>query len=360
MMRTKLIYVGSIITTLIIGVGLTFLFINYYPFKPTEVIKTIKEVNITEAESIKTSIAKIDKAVYVLESYSGSRLIGSGTGFVYKQDDKYGYIITNHHVVNGSTSMKAIGTDGKTIIAKVLGSDEYADLAVLSIPKEDVLQVAMIGKSDTLAVGDTLFTVGSPLGKEYIGTVTKGILSGKNRTISVDLTNGSFIMEVLQTDAAINPGNSGGPLLNINGEVIGVNSLKLVRDTIEGMGFAIPIEIVMGTVDRLEKGIVIKRPLMGVDLLDVTDTYGLYFNNILLPDAIKEGTVIAGVEKGLPAYAAGIRKGDIILSINNIPTPDAAHFRFILYKYSIGDVIKVKYLSQGKAREISIVLDKSL
>ncbi len=358
-MRTRLIYITTIIMTLVIGVSATMV-IGYYLLNKEPVIKTIKEVNITESGSIKSAIDKIYNAVLAVETYKGTRVVSTGTGFIYKQDDKYGYIITNHHVIAGATKVNVITANGEEVNAKILGSDQYADIAVLSIEKAAVLQVATIGKSDTLKLGDTLFTVGSPLGNQYRGTVTKGILSGKDRTVSLDVNNGAFIMQVLQTDAAINPGNSGGPLLNINGEVVGVNSLKLVQDTIEGMGFAIPIEIVMGSVDRLEKGEVIKRPLIGAELVDVTDVYGLLIKGITVDKSIASGVVIADVTANMPASIAGLKKGDIISEINGVKIEDIAHFRFNLYKFSIGETITVKYYRDIKLETLKILLDKSL
>ena len=268
-MRTKLLYITELIIALAIGAGSMWYVAD---LTKEETTKIVKDVTVTEADTIKESIDKVYDSVVLLESYRAGRLVGSGTGFVYKINDTDAYIITNHHVIDNSDEVKMTNSKKGEFKVTILGSDEMSDLAVLSVPKEGALKAAEIGKSDQVELGDTVFTVGSPLGKQYMGTVTKGILSGKSRTISVQLTNGSFIMEVLQTDAAINPGNSGGPLLNINGEVIGVNSLKLVEDEIEGMGFAIPVEIVMGAVGRLEKGEKIIRPLLGIEMLDVSNT----------------------------------------------------------------------------------------
>jgi len=244
--------------------------------------------------------------------------------------------------------------------AKVLGSDTYADIAVLSISKDAVLKVAEIGKSTDMELGDTLFTVGSPLGIEYMGTVTKGILSGKDRTVEVSLSNGEFMMEVLQTDAAINPGNSGGPLCNINGEVIGVNSLKLVQDEIEGMGFAIPIEMGMTMIEQLEKGNQVKRPLLGVSMLDVDDTFALYRNDILVPDDVENGIVVVSVEENSPAFNSGLQKGDILLEIDDKEIESIAHFRFMLYKHSVGDTMTLKYYRNGKIKELKVDLNQSI
>lgn len=349
------------IASLFVGIILTLIVVSFVPFKTQYVEKTVSEVTITESDTIKTGVEKIYDAVVVIESYKGNKLAGSGTGFVYKKDDKKGYIITNYHVISGATSLKVVNANNESVDATLLGGDQYEDIAVLSINKDAVLGVAEIGSSEESSIGDTLFTVGTPVGSEYMGTVTKGILSGKNRTVTVDLdNNGSYMMQVLQTDAAINPGNSGGPLCNINGEVIGVNSLKLVQDTIEGMGFAIPIELVMTSIDRLEKGKEIVRPVLGIESLDVDNTYALYRNNILLDEDIDNGVVIINVLADSPAANAKLTKGDVILEIEGNKITDSAHLKYILYKYTIGDTIKILYYRDGKINEAKILLTQSV
>lgn len=344
-----------------IGIAGTIVTVHYFPIKTATVEKTVSEVEVTETDTIKSGIDKIYNAVVVIESYKGNQLAGSGTGFVYKKDNETGYVITNNHVISGAGSIKVVNMNNETVEAKVLGSDEYEDIAVLAIDAKNVLAVAEIGSSEEASIGDTVFTVGSPVGSEYMGTVTKGILSGKDRTVDVNLDNGSaYVMQVLQTDAAINPGNSGGPICNINGEVIGVNSLKLVQDTIEGMGFAIPIELVMTSVDRLEKGESIVRPILGVETLDADNTYALYRNNILLNDDIKSGVVIVNVQDNTPASAAGLMKGDVILEIEGNEVSDSAHLKYILYKYTVGDTIKLKYYRNNKIEEVSVKLNKAV
>lgn len=359
-MRTKFIYIFSIIMAILIGAASTFTYLYYFPFKVEETIIT-ENISFEEQDRIFDSVNKVYDSVVLLESYLNNRLIGSGTGFVYKQDDKNGYIMTNHHVVAKADTVKATMSTGKEIEVKVLGTDEILDLAVLSLPKSEVMQVAKIGTTDTLELGDTLFTVGSPLGKQYIGTVTKGILSGKDRTVTATLSNGNFIMEVLQTDAAINPGNSGGPLLNIAGEVIGVNSMKLVKDEIEGMGFAIPIDLAMSFVTRLEKGEKIERPMLGLGLIDLTDTYSLYLSGISVNNSsLREGVVIANIENDSPASTKNFQVGDVITEINGFKTKDLAHLRFNLYKYKVGETITVRYFRGEEAKTAKVTLDKSL
>lgn len=354
-MKTKIIYIVSIILSFFIGICGT-LAVNHY-FKADDTIN--KKVTVTEQDSIQNSIDKVYDAVVVVEVYNGDKLVSTGTGFVYKKDEKNGYIITNHHVIESNGSIKITNTGGSTVDAKLLGSDEYADIAVLSIDKEAALKTADVGSVNDMELGDTVFTIGSPLGSEYMGTVTKGILSGKNRTVTVNLNNSKFVMEVLQTDAAINPGNSGGPLLNINGEVIGVNSMKLVQDQIEGMGFAIPIDMVMSSVERLEKGEKIDRPVIGVEMMDVDNPYALFYNQIKLDDNIESGVVVVNTIDDYPASKAGLKKGDVIVGIDDIEIPNSAYLRFTLYKYNVGDKVTVKYIQDGKLKETDMTLDKS-
>ncbi len=360
-MRSKIIYILSIILSFFIGTIGTIMVLSYYPMDGKVIEKEVKNVTVTESDTIKSAIDKVYDAVLYIESYDSTRLLSTGTGFIYKKDKQKGYVITNHHVIAGASKIQVVDTSGLRVEAKLLGSDEFADIAVLSIDATAVTQVVKIGDSTELNLGDSLFTVGSPLGESYMGTVTKGILSGKDRTVEVDLANkGSFMMEVLQTDAAINPGNSGGPLCNINGEVIGVNSLKLVEDEIEGMGFAIPIEIVMAGVDRLEKGEEIKRPYLGVELIDVTDYGRLYYYRINLNEDITHGAVIVNVGDDSPAKNAALESGDVILEIDKVKIKSVAHLRFILYKYEVGDTINVKYNRDGKEYTAKVLLDVSL
>ncbi len=358
-MREKRVYILTVIVTLFIGIIGTVLVIKYIP-DDNQKEKTIKEVSVKEDNTIKSAVDKIYDAVVYIESYKNNKAISSGTGFVYKKENKKGYIITNNHVIESADKVQITNNNGQIVEAKVLGSDVYADIAVLSISEEGVLSVAQIGDSTELELGDSLFTVGSPLGIEYMGTVTKGILSGKDRTVEVSLSNGEFMMEVLQTDAAINPGNSGGPLCNINGEVIGVNSLKLVKDEIEGMGFAIPIEMVMATVSQLEAGKEVQRPLLGVSMLDVNDTFALYRNNVIVPEDVDSGIAIIQVENNSPASVSGLKKGDIILEFDNVKIKSIAHFRFILYQHAVGDTVTLKYYSDGKIKETKVKLNKSI
>lgn len=352
-------YILVIIVSVFVGIIGTIFVYKKMPQELKTIEKQEKNITISESNTLKSAIEKIYNAVVVVETYRGNSVYSTGTGFIYKESENEGYIITNHHVIEKGTSYKITLITGEEYDAKLLGSDEYSDVAVLSIPKEAVIQIATIGKSEETEIGDTVFTVGSPLGKNYMGTVTKGILSGKNRTVTVSSsTNNSLMLEVLQTDAAINPGNSGGPLLNINGEVIGVNSMKLIKDEVEGMGFALPIEIVTSLSEKLEKGQKIERPLIGIEMSEVSNEYYLARQGITIPEDVTKGVVVINVSDDYPAKKAGLQKGDIILSINEIEITDAVHFKYLLYKYNIGDKVQIKYYRDNKIQETTMVLDK--
>ncbi len=307
---------------------------------------TINEKGISDA------VDKIYDAVVLIENYKNNQLYSTGTGFVYKIDSKKGYLLTNYHVVNGNTSLKVTLNNGNTVNATYLGGDEYLDIAVISIDSEYVMKVAEIGTSEESKLGDTLFTIGTPVDSEYMGTVTRGILSGKDRFVTV---SDSSVMKVLQTDAAINPGNSGGPLVNTNGEVIGINSLKIVEDEVEGIGFAIPIEDVMLHIDSFEKGEEIVRPFIGISMLNVSDSYYLYQYKIMLDESITSGAVVIEVTKDSPASSV-LEKGDVITKINGEEVKNTAYLRYELYKYNAGDTIEVTFIRDGKVKTEKIKL----
>jgi serine protease Do len=357
-MKQKIAYIITIIFAFFVGIICT-LYVTDYLKEDVVVNKTSLE--ITESDTIKPAIDKIYDAVVLIETYdSNNRGLGSGTGFVYKVDENKGYILTNHHVVDGASNIIITLSSGEEVNAEFLGSDEYSDVAVISISKEKVLAVAKLGDSSNTELGDTVFTVGSPLGSKYMGSVTKGILSGKDRQVTVTVSSGSLLIDVIQTDAAINPGNSGGPLVNINGEVIGITSLKLVEDEIEGMGFALPIEYALTYTERLENGEEIVRPVLGVQLSDLSSSYLLKSLNINIDSSVKKGVVLLKIEKDSNAYVSGLEVGDIITKINNDEIEDTASFRYSLYKYSIGDTIEITYIRKDKEYKTQVKLTETL
>ena len=349
-MRKRIITISSIILSFFIGAAGMYLLMNYLP---NDTIRTVfrdtKNVTITSSDSISESVDKLNSSVVVVQTLSGVQQIGSGTGFVYKMDDKKGYIITNNHVVSGGNKFNIILPNGNNTEATLLGGDVYSDIAVLSINKDYVTGVAEIGKSSDAKVGDTVFTIGAPISDEYSGTVTKGIISGKDRMVSVTLEGvGDYMMNVLQTDAAINPGNSGGPLANIKGQVI------------EGIGFSIPIDEAMVFVERLEKKEKIVRPMLGVSLINMTESYELYLSGIMLNPNSPEGVVIGSVSTDSPASKAGLQKGDIIIKMEKTEINSRAKLRYELYKHNVGDSIKVTYYRDGKEKTTTLTLNQAL
>lgn len=319
-------------------------------------------IPLSEDNSISNSVDKIYDSTVVIEGFKDSRLVSTGTGFIYKEKGDNFYIATNHHVISGVDSVKVILSNSLEVDAKVIGSEAYSDIGVLSIKKNKDVKVAVIGDSTKLRVGDTLFAVGAPEGADYAGTVTKGILSGKDRLVAVAL-NGSeasdYYMKVIQTDVAINPGNSGGPLCNIDGEVIGITNMKLVDSSVEGIGFAIPIEDVLYYAAILETGKEIERPYLGISMLDINNDYYLWQNGINVPNGINSGVVVVQAVDNSPADKAGLEKGDIIIEMDGKSITSVAELRYELYKHKVGEKIDVKYVRNNKKYTTEVSLSKN-
>lgn len=348
----KLLVTGII--CVFIGCGLMYALIYFYP---NTIVKSVTKQEVTVSDTgISKSVEKVyDSVVYIsTESASGSSI---GTGFVYKKTDKYAYILTNYHVVSSSKELTVEFSDDKEISAKNIGGDKYADIAVLIVDAKDVKAVAVTGKSANTKVGDTVFAVGAPMGLGYKGTVTKGILSGKDRMVAVSLSGNSsndWAMNVMQTDAAISPGNSGGPLCNINGEVIGVNSMKIVKNEVEGLGFSIPVEDALTYASKIEKGESTKRPYIGVELISIDDIAN--YKELNLDKSIKCGVLIGSVEKDSPGEKSGLKTKDVIIKIGDKKIENMAEFRYYLYKYQPGDKVKITVNRSGKEKVVEVKL----
>ena len=260
--------------TFFLGSSLMYGLIYFFPIINDDgEVTSYRNVSITDT-GIAESVAKVYDAVVVVESYNNGSLIATGTGFVFETDNDKAYIMTNNHVISGATEVRVTFTNNTTETVTVIGSDTYSDIAVLSIDKSKVISVAELGSSEDMRVGDTTFAVGAPLDYEvYSWSVTRGILSGKDRLVEVSLSGtgtSDYVMNVLQTDTAINSGNSGGPLCNANGEVIGITNMKLASSSIEGMGFAIPIETALEYAESFISGKQIERPYLGISTVSYT------------------------------------------------------------------------------------------
>lgn len=296
-------------------------------------------------------------------SQDGEEEAGTGSGVIYKKENGKAFIVTNHHVVENASQLEVSLKDGTRVPAKLLGSDVYMDLAVLEIDAKHVKKVAEFGNSDTVKPGEPVIAIGNPLGLQFAGSVTEGIISGTNRTVEVDLDqDGSpdWNAEVLQTDAAINPGNSGGALVNIQGQVIGINSMKIAQEAVEGIGFAIPINTVIPVISDLEKYGQVRRPYMGVELRSLSDISSYHLQATLhLPKNITEGAAIIQVEPMSPAAQAGLKQFDVIVALDDHKIRDVLDLRKYLYtKKSIGDKMKVTFYRDGEKHTVTMKLER--
>lgn len=336
--------------------------IYFFPTTITEsVIKEDKQVTITDT-GIAEAVEKIYDAVVVVSTYSNDRYIASGTGFVYKKDGNNYYLLTNYHVIEDGNHVTVTFTDGSVVETEIVGFDKYQDIAVLSIESKEDYKVAEIGNNEETRVGDTTFAVGAPLDNAYSWTVTRGIISGKDRMVEVSLDSSNtsdYVMKTLQTDAAINSGNSGGPLCNANGEVIGITSLKLVSNGVEGMGFAIPIEDAISKAEGIINGDISDYPYLGVSMLDFANAYYTQYYSIIRNSNLDSGVIVTSVEKNSPAAKGGIEANDIIISIEGKEVSSTAYLKYYLYQYNIGDTIKIVVYRDGKEVTLNITLGSS-
>ena len=354
---------NSTVKVLLVSIIVSFVcgMLGAYLISQTVSVKSVVE-NITTSElvenSISSSVDKVYSSTVVVIASSNGREISTGTGFIYKKEKGLAYIMTNNHVIDGANSVEVEFNDKpERIKAKIIGGDKYADVAVLTI-KDDNYTPVVTTNHDKVKLGDTIFTVGSPMGINYKGTVTKGILSGKDRMVEAGAND--YYMKVLQIDAAVNPGNSGGPLCDVSGNVIGIISLKIVKDEVEGMGFAIPIEDALKCAQLIEDGGgEISRPFLGISMLDLTEDFYLWQNKIQLQEDVDEGIAVISVEKGSPASRAGLKKGDIITKINDDDTRTLSEFRYELYKHDVGEKITLTFYRDNKKRTTDVVLGKN-
>lgn len=284
-----------------------------------------------------------------------------GSGVIYKKSGNSAYIVTNNHVVKGSNALQVILSNGRKVNASLVGSDSATDLAVLKINSANVKTVAEFGNSNSIAAGQDVLAIGSPMGSEYANTVTKGIISAKSRTLKSG-TDGT-LTSVIQTDAAINSGNSGGPLINMAGQVIGINSMKLAGSSdgssVEGMGFAIPSNEVVKIINQLIKDGKISRPSLGISMIDLSRVTTDQQQSVLkLPSNITKGVVIMDVQSGSNAQTAGLEQYDVITKLGDIKITNTSSLKSALYKYKVGDTTKVTYYRDGQSHTATLKLAK--
>ena len=361
----------SILIIIAVIVGLIFAILNFVDldslFTQTVNYKTEKEVTITD-KGIADAVDKLYDATVIVEVGTKDKISGWGSGFVYKTDDKYGYILTNAHVVESATKILIVNSKEEEIDGEVVGYDTYSDVAVVKIPAEKVIAVAELGNTEDIRLGDTVFAIGTPVSLQYSFTVTRGILSGKNRMVSMSSTSGnafygqqvvdSWYMSLLQIDASINSGNSGGPLANSNGEVIGITNSKLSNSymnsaSIENMGFAIPIEDALAVANQLEENGKVTRAVLGVSMTTVEAAKATGYD---LDEDVTYGAVVADISKGSSADKADLKKGDVIIKINDYKVENDMYLKYYLYRFNVGDTVTLTYIRDGKEKTVDITL----
>ena len=303
-----------------------------------------------------------NQGLFEKEENSDSQISSEGSGVIYKKEGKYAYLVTNTHVINGAKKVDILLADGNKVPGEVVGSDVYSDIAVVRISADKAKAVAEFGDSNQLTVGETAIAIGSPLGTDYANSVTQGIISSQGRNVKLKADNGQNIStRALQTDAAINPGNSGGPLINIQGQVIGITSSKISNNgqtSVEGMGFAIPANDVVNIIKQLEEKGKVVRPALGIQMMDLSNLSTSDLSQLKLPEKISGGVLVRSTLENMPA-SDKLQRYDVITKIDDTDIESTADLQSALYSHQINDTIKVTFYRDGKQQITSIKLTKS-
>ncbi|MFZ2304429.1 MAG: trypsin-like peptidase domain-containing protein [Streptococcus suis] len=298
-----------------------------------------------------------------IESSDELAVAGEGSGVIYKKDGDTAYIVTNNHVISGAEKIDILLASGEKLSGELVGADTYSDIAVIKIAADKVTTIAEFANSDTIKVGETAIAIGSPLGSVYANTVTQGIISSLSRTVTLQTEDGQTVStNAIQTDAAINPGNSGGPLINIQGQVIGINSSKITSSSgvaVEGMGFAIPSNDVVQIINQLETNGKVTRPALGVQMVNLTDLSTSQLEKAGLANTdLTSGVLIVSTQPGLPADGK-FEPYDVIIEIDGETIENKSDLQSELYKHQIGDTITVTYYRNNKKMTVDIKLTHS-
>lgn len=317
--------------------------------------KTVNQM-LNDVSPTIVGVINMQKAQSLEDFFNGSagksQEAGIGSGVIYQKSGQGAYIVTNNHVVDGASEIKVQLHDSKQVKARLIGKDALTDIAVLKIDNAPGTKAINFADSSKVKTGDSVFAIGNPLGLEFANTVTSGIISANERTIDTETSEGSNKVNVLQTDAAINPGNSGGALVNINGDLVGINSMKISSDQVEGIGFAIPSNEVKLTIEQLVKHGKVDRPSIGVGLINLSDIPERYKNDLHTDRT--EGVYVAKV-----SHQDEIKKGDIIIKADGKAIKDDASLRSYLYaNKKPGESMKITVLRDGKEKEVTVTLGK--
>ena len=338
---------------------------------------TISQTSVKNENSTTQAVNKVKDAVVSVITYSANsqnslfgndsnadtqQVSSEGSGVIYKKEGNAAYLVTNTHVINGAKKVDIRLADGTKVPGEIVGSDTYSDIAVVKISAENISTVAEFGDSSQLTVGETAIAIGSPLGSEYANTVTQGIVSSLNRNVSLKSEDGQAIStKAIQTDTAINPGNSGGPLINIQGQVIGITSSKIANNggtSVEGLGFAIPSNDVINIIKQLEKNGKVTRPALGIQMVNLSNVSSSDLKRLNIPTSVTNGVVIRSVQGNMPANGH-LQQYDVITKVDDKEISSATDLQSALYSQSIGDSMTITYYRNGKEETTTIKLDKS-
>ncbi|MCT4782053.1 MULTISPECIES: S1C family serine protease [Exiguobacterium] len=328
---------------------------------PLQTSSNVGDTSVTDAvAAAQPAVVTVNN--FATQGFSNQSVeAGVGSGVIYKKEGDAAYIVTNHHVVNGADRLTVTFNDGKTADATLMGSDATYDLAVLKVDAADVPSVINIGKSGELKPGQTVIAIGNPLG-QFENSVTRGVVSSTSRLVPVDTDeNGQadFNAEVIQTDAAINPGNSGGALINEAGQLIGINSMKIATNSVEGVGFSIPIDIALPLINQIEQTGEVNHPSLGVSLRDVSEfPPGYLTEQINLPESVTSGTIIIDVQANSSAARAGLQARDVIVKINEQDVSSFIDLRSELVRDTDGTV-SIEYIRDGQTETVDVEIQNA-
>ena len=310
----------------------------------TDITKVVAEVKNAVVSVINKQSTSRNSLSGTQQSSGELATASEGSGVIYKNADGYAYIVTNYHVIANSQELEVLLADGTRAKAEIVGSDQWTDLAVIRIANTNVSTVAEFANSDDVQVGQTAIAIGSPLGSEFATSVTQGIVSATNRSVATDVDGDGqedWVVTAIQTDAAINPGNSGGALINSAGQVIGINSMKISKSSVEGMGFAIPSNEVVSIIKQLETDGKITRPALGISMVNLSSVNERVIEQLNLPRDVKNGVVIAEVMAKGSAKAAGLQCYDVIVEMDGQKIQGIQNLRKVLYSHKVGDKLEV-------------------
>lgn len=320
----------------------------------------VESASVDITSDVTELVAKSENKVVTVTAKARGQSIDSGSGAVYKIDGKMVYIITNNHVVADGDEAVVTFANGKEQKVEIVGKDELTDLALLKTEVDFKAEAFVMGNSSLVKKGEYVIAMGSPLGIEYQGSVSGGLISGVDRRMEMDIDNNGVAdwdVNVLQTDAAINPGNSGGPLINMAGELIGINSMKITDTSVEGFGFALPINEVLPIITELENNGKVVRPILGISVQPIEQLSMLDKAYLGIDSKVESGLLIVKVASRTPAAAAGIKEGDILVKFDGKDIKDYKQFRQYLYSHKVKDKVSIVVNRNGKEIEKTVTLE---